>query len=75
MNTPRSPIPTAAQVGKRFVVPLLAITETRRSETDRKKSQPKGQKRQGEGKLVRNAGEKVETTYDPPDSKALSDIL
>ena len=48
-----------------MVLLLLAITETRKYETGKKKSQPRELKRQGKGKHVLNAGEgKVRPPYD-----------
>jgi hypothetical protein len=47
------------------VLLLLAITETRKYETGKKKSQPRELKRQGKGKHVQNAGEgKVRSASD-----------
>ena len=62
----QGPVPTATQVERKFVVLLLlAITGTRRYEIVKKKSQLKGPKRQGKGKLVLSADEgKVESTQD-----------
>jgi hypothetical protein len=55
----------ATQVERKFVVLLLAITGIRRYEIVKKKSQLKGPKRQGKGKLVRSADEgKVESTQE-----------
>lgn len=56
-NPPRSRIPMAMEVSKGFVALLPAITETRRYETVKKKSQHREPKRQGKGKLALSAGE------------------